>query len=315
MSIRVFVDGEEGTTGLQIHSRLAARADVELLRIDPHRRKEPEARRQLLNEADVAFLCLPDDASRESVSLVSNPHTRVVDASTAFRTHPDWVYGIPELSSEHRDRIAHATRVSVPGCHASGCVVALWPLIAAGVVPRGYPVTFTSVTGYSGGGKKLIGKYEGPRREELLGPRHYALGLRHKHLPEVRAQLGLDHDPLFIPILGPIYRGMAVSVPILTRLLPRPTTRARIHDMLASHYAGQRFVRVMPSEVEPHLDEGALDPTECDDTNRLDLFVFGHDDQILLVSRLDNLGKGASGAAVQCMNVMMGLPEDTGLSA
>lgn len=315
MKFKVFVDGQEGTTGLKINQRLSERTDIEILNIDPEKRKDPGARRALLNEADVAFLCLPDAASRESAGLVTNGGTRIIDASTAFRTAPDWTYGMPELSKKQRALIRDSRRVSVPGCHATGFNMALYPLVQEGIVPRDYPVTCCSVTGYSGGGKKLIEKYEvaGANRQNLESPRFYALGLSHKHLPEMQKVSGLLFPPLFTPIVGAFSQGMLVSVPLLKRLLNNKITAREVHEFLSSYYASERFVRVMPYESEDYLDNGFLDATGCNNTNRIEIFVFGNAGQILLLSRLDNLGKGASGAAVQNMNVMLGLDEGTGL--
>ncbi len=313
----VFVDGEEGTTGLQIFDRLASRPDVEVLRIDSERRKDPAARRALLNEADVAFLCLPDAAARESVSLVTSPRTRVVDTSTAHRTAADWAYGIPELDAGARGTIRTATRVSIPGCHATGFVMNVYPLVKAGIIPADSLLTCHSISGYSGGGKKLIAQHEGPDadRRKLRSPRMYALGLRHKHLPEMRVRSGLEHAPLFSPIVGDFYQGMVVSVPIFPSLLRKKVTAADVRDILGAYYAGERFVAVMPYEAEPVLDGGFLDAQACNGTNRVDLFAFGGEDHILLSARLDNLGKGASGAAVQCMNILLGRDEGLGLEA
>lgn len=315
MGYRIFVDGQEGTTGLELFQRLENRAELEILRIDPDKRKDPEARAKLINAADVVFLCLPDDAARESVSLVKNEKTCVIDASTAHRTHGDWAYGIPELSAAHRDRIRSASRISVPGCHASGFVVAVAPLVAAGIVPADYPASFFSLTGYSGGGKKLISYFENDLAGKATQNSHrmYALGLQHKHLPEVTRHTGLSLPPVFTPILANIYKGMVVSVPLRTDALPGKPSAAKIHEFLADHYRGERFVRVMPFAGEGVLEDGYLEPMGCNDTNRLELFVFGHGDQALLCSRLDNLGKGASGAAVQCMNLRLGLDEAAGL--
>lgn len=315
MRYKVFVDGQAGTTGLQIHERLARRSDLELLRIEEEKRKDPETRRALLNEADVVFLCLPDAASREAVSLLDSDRTRVIDGSTAHRVDPDWTYGLPELNGAQSEKIARAKRVSVPGCHATGFVLAIYPLIAAGIVPVDYPVVCQSVTGYSGGGKALIAKYQAPgRAESLSASRHYALGLRHKHLPEMQRVTGLAFPPLFTPVVGDFYQGMVVAVPLFARLLAKKTSPSGIREVLAAYYAGRPFVTVMPTNAEDRLDEGLyLDPMGCNGTNRAELFVFGHDEQILVLARLDNLGKGASGAAVQCMNIMLGLDERTGL--
>lgn len=315
MRFRVFVDGQEGTTGLKINERLSGRSDIELLRIDPERRKDPEARRMLLNEADIAFLCLPDSAARESVSLVTNDKTRVIDASTAHRTDPGWTYGLPELSRGQRERIRESRRVAVPGCHATGFNLAVYPLVREGIVPPDYPVTCHSVTGYSGGGKKLIDRYEGsgPDKKNLQSPRHYALGLNHKHLPEMQKISGLSCPPLFTPIVGDFFQGMAVAVPLLKRLLNREITAGGIQEFLASYYASERFVRVMPYDSDSCLDSGFFDATGCNNSNKAEIFVFGNSDQILVITRLDNLGKGASGAAVQNMNIMLGVDEGTGL--
>ncbi len=315
MAYRVFVDGQEGTTGLQIFSRLDGRNDVELLLIDENRRKDPEARRELLNSADVAFLCLPDDAARESVSLVSGERVRVIDASTAHRTDPVWAYGLPELSRKQRGLIRESRRVSVPGCHATGFVLALHPLIENGIMPRDYPVTCQSLTGYSGGGKKLIAAYEGPGTDSdaMKYPRNYALSLNHKHLPEMQRHAGLEYPPVFTPVVGNFYVGMAVSVPLQARLLTKKAAARDLHEVLSAYYEGERFVRVMPFDSEAYLDGGFFRLQECNGTNRLDIFVFGNDQQALVVSRLDNLGKGASGAAIQNMNILLGLDEGAGL--
>jgi len=315
MKYKVFVDGQEGATGLRIHNYLAARPDLEVLGIDPAKRKDTGARRALINEADVVFLCLPDDAARESVSLVSNPNTRIIDASTAHRTDPGWVYGFPELNKSQRKLIRDSRRVTVPGCHATGFIAALYPLIQAGIVQADYPVTAYSVTGYSGGGRKVIAEYEAAEAAgSLRSPRHYALGLSHKHLPEMQYWTGLTHAPLFAPIISSFARGMAVSIPLLARLLAKSVGPDEVRRVLSAHYEGERFVRVM-SAGEDDLENGRLDPEGCNDTNRLDIFVFGHADQIVVISRLDNLGKGASGAAVQNMNIMLGLDEGAGLRA
>ena len=315
MKYKVFVDGQEGTTGLEINERLSKRTDIEVLRIDPERRKDPEERRRFLNEADIAFLCLPDAASRESASLVTNNKTRIIDASTAHRTDPDWTYGLPELSRSQRALIKDSPRVSVPGCHATGFNLALYPLVREGIVPGDYPVTCQSITGYSGGGKRLIEQSETARinKTNTGSPRFYALGLNHKHLPEMQKICGLQYPPLFTPILGEFYRGMAVAIPLLKRMLNKKVTAKEVQELMTSYYTSERFVRVMPFEAESNLDNGAFDATWCNNTNKAEIFVFGHSDQILVIARLDNLGKGASGAAVQNMNIILGLDERTGL--
>ncbi len=309
---KVFVDGAEGTTGLLIHERLALRTDVEVLRIASDDRKNSAARRQLLNEADVAILCLPDSASRESVSLVTNPSTRIIDASTAFRTSPGWTYGLPEMGASQREAICESRRISTPGCHATGFILALRPLIMRGLVPQSYAVNSFSLTGYSGGGRKLIALFEGAQGECLpLAP--YALGLQHKHLPEMQYYTGLRRAPFFQPVVGRFFRGMIVSIMIHARLLPGRPLLAEFHRILEETYAEEPAVRVMPLEFDSALIDGMLSPTACNGTNRVDVFVTGHDDQLEVLARLDNLGKGASGAVMQCLNLIIGADEFTGL--
>jgi len=311
----VYVDGQEGTTGLRIHEVLAARSDVELLRIDPERRKDAGERARLLDAADVAFLCLPDAAAREAVALVHNPRTCLIDASSAHRTAAGWVYGLPELVPGQRERLRAAKRIANPGCHATAFIALLRPLVDAGLVPQALPVAATSLTGFSGGGKKMIEQYAAGGDPRLQAPRPYALTLAHKHIPEMVAHTGLHARPMFLPVVGPFYQGLAVSVPLHYTQLPAGADAAALHAALARRYAGERFVRVMPLSDAATLDEGFLDVQGCNDSNRLDLYVFGAADQALLVGRLDNLGKGASGAAVQCMNLHLGLDEGLGLRA
>ncbi len=314
----IFIDGREGTTGLQIQERLQSRSDVELRELPAELRKDPHARRKLINDVDFVITCLPDAAARESASMISNPRTRLIDPSSAHRVSPDFVYGFPELRRGQRDAIRKSSRLSVPGCHATGMVAALAPLVALGLVPKNYPAVVHSLSGYSGGGKKLIAKYEESspeERERLRGPRPYGLGLQHKHLPEMQQIVGLEAPPFFEPVVGNFYKGMLVSVPLITRLLPKRLSAKDAHEVLSAHYQGEPFVRVQPLDSASLLDEGYLSPIECNDTNRLDLFVFGHEEQVLLVARLDNLGKGASGAAVQNLNLLLGVDEATALSA
>lgn len=314
MKYKVFVDGQEGTTGLQIHERLAERTDLEILKIAPEKRKDPEARRALLNAADIVFLCLPDEASKESVSMVTNKNTKIIDASTAFRTNPEWVYGLPELGQHQRELIRNSNRVSNPGCHATGFNIALYPLMKEGIVPTDYPISATSLTGYSGGGKKLIEKYEsGEVNEKLKSPTIYGLALKHKHLPEMQKVTGLTYAPIFTPIVAGYYKGMAVSIPLNTRLLNKKLTAQELRDFMAAYYKNEQFIKVMPFEPDYNMDGGFFDAVQCNDTNRIEIFVFGRDEQILIITRFDNLGKGASGAAVQNMNIMLGLDENIGL--
>lgn len=316
MTYKVFVDGQEGTTGLQINERLQKRSDMELLKINPEKRKDTMERKRLLNEADIVFLCLPDDAAKESVSLVENDRTRIIDASTAHRTNESWAYGMPELSPFHRDRIRESKRVSVPGCYATGFNMLLYPLIKEGIVPKDYPATCHAVSGYSGGGKKLIARYEAadPSDESMKSPVFYALGLKHKHIPEMHKYSGLMQPPLFTPIVGPYYKGMTVAIPLYSCLLPGKNSAASVCEFLSAYYEGQHFIKVFPFGSEGGLVNGFLNATGCNGTNVLEVFVAGGDEHILLTARLDNLGKGASGAAVQCMNIMLGLDEAAGLS-
>lgn len=325
MKHRVFVDGQEGTTGLRIHEYLAQRDDLEVLRIDPELRKDAAERARLLNAADVAFLCLPDAASREAAALVTNPATCLIDASTAHRTAPGWVFGLPELSPTQRAAIRSSKRIANPGCHASAFILLIRPLVDAGLIPAAAPVTATSITGYSGGGKSMIRDYEAAPLvagagsdattpyAPLAAPRPYALALTHKHLPEMQTHTGLAAAPVFMPIVGPFYKGLTVSVPLHQSQLGSGANAAGLHAALAQRYSGERFIRVMPLRDEATLAGGFFDVQASNDTNRVDLFVFASDTQVLLMARLDNLGKGASGAAVQSMNVHLGVDEGLGL--
>ena len=313
---KVFVDGQEGTTGLQIRDRLLGHGGVTLIEIDPDKRKDPAERRRLLNEADIAFLCLPDAAAREAAAMVTGGRTRLIDASTAHRTDVEWVYGLPELNKAQRAKIAVAKRVANVGCHAVGFILLVHPLVAAGVMSKDFAVSCHSLTGYSGGGKKMIAEYEAPGRARfpLGAPRHYALGMKHKHLPEMQKYGGLDFAPAFNPVVGDYYKGMSVVVPLARRLLAKQVSARDVRDLLAEHYAGERFVKVTPFNGEANLNGGYFDPLGANDTNRSDIFVFGNDENLVLVSRLDNLGKGASGNAVQNMNLMLGMDEGIALT-
>ena len=318
MTYAVFVDGQEGTTGLRIHEYLAARSDIEVLRIDADKRKDAAERARLLNAADVAFLCLPDAASREAAAMMSNPNTCLIDASTAHRTVAGWAFGLPELAADQRAKIRASKRIANPGCHASAFILALRPLVDAGLLDAGALVTATSITGYSGGGKSMIADYEAGGQAKLASPRPYGLSLAHKHLPEMMSHTGLRHAPVFMPIVGPFYKGLTVSVPLHLSQLRAGARAEDVQQALAAHYEGERFIRVMPLRDAATLNDGFFDVQACNDSNRVDLFVFASEGpqqtgQVMLMARLDNLGKGASGAAVQSMNVHLGLDEGLGL--
>jgi N-acetyl-gamma-glutamyl-phosphate reductase len=314
MSTKVFVDGQEGTTGLKIFEYLSRRSDVEVLRIEEAKRKDLDERRRLINASDVTFLCLPDVASRESAGLAENGDTVLIDASTAFRTHADWAYGLPELARGQRERLRTAKRIAVPGCHASAFVLAMRPLVDAGIVSADFSAHSHSITGYSGGGKKMIADYEAAEpNSKLQSPRAYALALGHKHLPEMAAHTGLAQAPIFTPIVGPFYKGLAVTTYFTPSQLAKRVGPRDVQAAFAEYYAGEPFVRVAPFDADENLDGGFFDVQANNDTNRVDLFVFGNEERFVTVARLDNLGKGASGAAIQCMNLAIGADEETGL--
>ncbi len=314
MSVKVYIDGQEGTTGLKILERFEGRNDIELIRISEEKRKDPAERAKFINMSDYTFLCLPDAASKEAVSFVDNDHVRIIDASTAHRTNPDWAYGFPELSAAHREKIRTSNRVAVPGCYASGFASIVYPLVDHGIIPADYPVFAYATSGYSGAGKKAIAVYEGDDKPyEFNSPRQYALSQQHKHLPEMKAVSGLEYTPMFNPMVCDYFSGMVVSVPIQTRTLPKSVTPADIHTMYAEHYNGANMIEVMPLMSADEQKSFFLASNTLSGLNKMQIFVFGSDEQILLCSRLDNLGKGASGAAVQCLNIMMGIDETTGL--
>ncbi len=305
MKPKVYIDGKEGTTGLQIYDRLGKRGDIDLLLIDEDKRKDAEERRKFVNSADIVFLCLPDAAAKEAVGLIENGSTRVIDASTAHRTAVGWDYGFPELSRAHRTAIGNSKRVANPGCHASGFISSVYPLVASGVIPADFPLTCSSLTGYSGGGKKLIAEYEAPNRD----PRHeshriYGLNLKHKHLPEMEYVCGLSRTPVFVPILGDFYKGMATTV-----MFPGIDAH-KVHATLEEHYHGCTLVTVAPF--------GGDEPVIYADTlaghDSMRLIVCGYEDMAAVTALFDNLGKGAAGAAVQNMNIMLGLDEAEGLT-
>ncbi len=312
--VKIYIDGQEGTTGLKILERFKDRNDIQLIRISEDKRKDSAERARLINSADFVFLCLPDDASREAVSFVDNDHVRIIDASTAHRTNPDWAYGFPELSPEHREKIRKSNRVAVPGCYASGFASIVYPLVKNNIISDDYPVFAYATSGYSGAGKKAIAVYESAEKPfEFNSPRQYALSQEHKHLPEMQVISGLKYKPMFNPIICDYFSGMVVSVPIQTRTLANAVTSEQVHEMYKNHYADAKLVEVMPFMSCEEQKKFFLASNTLSGLNKIQIFVFGDDEQILLCARLDNLGKGASGAAVQCLNIMMGIDETTGL--
>lgn len=311
--VKIFIDGSEGTTGLRIHERFAEREDVELLPISSELRKDKEERKRLINSSDITFLCLPDAAAEESVSLVENDHVRIIDTSTAHRTMEGWAYGFPELSKEHREAIAAGNRIAVPGCYATGFISLVYPMVAEGLISADYPVSAFGISGYSGGGRKMIAAYEAEEREDaLLAPREYALSQAHKHLKEMKKIPGLKREPLFSPIVADYYSGMVVSVPIYTELMNKGRTPQEVWKYLADFYAGSRFVRVMPFGAE-EASANMLAGNAMSGRDSLRIYVTGNEDRVLLSSQFDNLGKGASGAAIQCLNIALGCEESKGL--
>ena len=310
MKTKVYIDGQSGTTGLQIYDRIGQREDLELLRIPEALRHDPDERKKYLNSADIVFLCLPDEGAREAVSFIDNPNVRVIDASTAHRTNPDWTYGYPELSKAQREAIRTSKRVANPGCHATGFISTTAPLVAMGVIPKDYPMSCYSLTGYSGGGKKMIAEYEAEGRSELLdAPGIYGLNLQHKHLPEMQTVTGLAYPPVFMPVVDDYYKGMATTIMLQNRLLPGQPSAEEICAKLADYYRDEHFVSVVPFGE----NDSKLYANKLAGTNRLEIVVCGHEEQTTVTAVFDNLGKGASGAAVQNMNIMLGLPEETGL--
>lgn len=311
---KIFIDGSEGTTGLRIHERFQGREDIELLPIDPEKRKDPAERRRLINQSDITFLCLPDDAARESVSLVENEHVKIIDTSTAHRTEDGWAYGFPELSASHRQKIREGKRIAVPGCYATGFISILYPMIKGGVVSADYPVSVFALSGYSGAGKKTIALYEAKERDrELDAPREYALAQNHKHLKEMQKITGLKRTPLFSPVICDYYSGMLVTAPFYTDMLSGKQTPEELHGFLTDYYAGEKFVKVMPFGKEADY-KGFLAGNACAGWDGIELYVTGNEERALVSARFDNLGKGASGAAIQCLNIMLGCEEDKGLN-
>ena len=310
MKPKVYIDGKEGTTGLQIYDRLAQRSDIELLLIDEDKRKDPMERKALMDAADIVFLCLPDAAAIEAVSLIGNPNTRVIDASTAHRTDPKWDYGFPELSAGHKAAIQTSKRVANPGCHATGFISAVYPLVAMGLLPEDALLSCFSLTGYSGGGKKMIAEYESPdKAESLFAPAPYGMGQTHKHLPEMQKICGLQHKPVFVPIVDDYYKGMSTTVSSHMAQLKGVATVAEVQQKLADYYAGSAMVHVAEG-----TGTGKVFGNAKAGKDTLELIVSGTDERFTITALFDNLGKGASGAAVQNMNLMLGFEETTGLS-
>lgn len=308
---KIFIDGHEGTTGLRIHERLSKRTDIELVPIADELRKDPTAIKACMKEADIAFLCLPDAAAKEAVELAADCHVRIIDTSTAHRTAPGWVYGFPELSASQTAQIAESDRVGNPGCHASGVISLVQPLVQAGLMPADYPLSAVSLTGYSGGGKKMIAQYEDAAKgNDLFAPRQYGLVQKHKHLKEIVAICGLAQEPIFSPIVDDYYSGMEVMVPVFTSLLKGKPTMQHVWDILSAHYADCPFVHVLPLGEDKG---GFVAANALSGRDDMEIVVTGNDDRIILTSLFDNLGKGASGAAIQNMNIMMGVDPKTGL--
>lgn len=314
MKTKVYIDGSEGTTGLRILERFEGRDDIELLTISSELRKDLNERKKFINNSDITFLCLPDDAAREAVSLIENDNVRIIDASTAHRTLPDWAYGFPELSPAHREKIKKGKRIAVPGCYATGFISLVYPMINLGIMPAHYPVSAFGLSGYSGAGKKVIAAYEAETRpNDYNAPREYALTQQHKHLKEMKIITGLDMEPLFTPIICDYYSGMVMSIPLYTHLLNKVHTLEEIHSAISKFYEDQRFIKVMP--LDASAGEGnMLAGNACSGWDGLRIFITGNEDRIVLSSQFDNLGKGASGAAIQCLNIMLGCDESKGLN-
>ena len=313
MKTKVFIDGSEGTTGLRIHERFSLRDDVELMSISPELRKDPAERKRLINSSDITFLCLPDAAAIESASLVENENVVIIDTSTAHRVSEGWAYGFAELSKNHREAIRTGKRIAVPGCHATGFISLVYPMVAGSILPADYPVSAFSLTGYSGGGKKMIAAYESEdKTQDLYAPREYALTQQHKHLREMQKITGLARTPLFSPIVDDYYSGMLVTVPLYADMLKGASVQS-VREYFKEYYKGEKFITVA-DEGDEIASTGFLSGNQLSGFDGLKIYVTGNDDRILLSSQFDNLGKGASGAAMQCMNIVLGCDEATGLS-
>ncbi|MCR4990734.1 MAG: N-acetyl-gamma-glutamyl-phosphate reductase [Lachnospiraceae bacterium] len=314
MKTKVFVDGSEGTTGLRIYERLEGRDDIEIIKIDPEKRKDPDERAKMINGSDITFLCLPDDASRESVSLCTNDNVKIIDASTAHRTLDEWAYGLPELNKKQRELIKNSHRVAVPGCYATGFICIAAPLVEHGIMSPDYPVSAFALSGYSGAGKKAIAVYESDEKPvDFNAPREYALTQQHKHIPEMQKRAGLSRKPLFSPVVDDYYSGMFVSLPFYTDMLNGVKGPEDVYKVLKEHYEGERFIKVNAPGSESEYN-GFISANVYSGRDDLEIFVTGNEERIVVTSRFDNLGKGASGAAVQCMNILLGCDEAKGLN-
>ena len=307
---KIFIDGSAGTTGLRIYERLEKRDDIELLILPEDKRKDINSRKEMLNSCDIAFLCLPDDAARESVSLTDSANTIIIDTSTAHRTDDNWAYGFPELSENFEEKIKNSKRIASPGCHASGFIALVYPLVEKGILREDALLTCHSITGYSGGGKKMIAEYESSERDVLLdSPRQYGIGQSHKHLKEMKAISGIDNPPVFSPIVAPFYSGMEVTVPLFASQLNKGCTKEDIEKAYKEKYTGP-----IVFYNENMAEDGFISSNALSMKDSMEIAVYGNDDRIILVARYDNLGKGASGAAIECMNIVMGTDKTKGLN-
>lgn len=310
---KVFIDGSEGTTGLRIFERFVGRDDIELLKIPSEQRKNPDEIKKYINASDITFLCLPDAAAQEAVAMVENENVIIIDTSTAHRTKEGWAYGYPELSDNHRNAIKTGKRIAVPGCYATGFITIIYPLVAGGILSKNYPVSAFAMSGYSGAGKKTIAIYEAQERDkELDAPREYALTQNHKHLKEMQKITGLDKIPLFSPIICDYYSGMLLTTPFYTDMLIGNPVPEKVHAFFQDYYAGEKFVKVMPFGKEAEYN-GFLAGNACSGWDGIEIYITGNEERLLVSTRFDNLGKGASGAAIQCMNILLGCEEDKGL--